>query len=141
MRSILLLREKEGFTLIEVLVSLVILAIGLLMLATLQTISITGNKSSFGTSVASALGQQGLEQLMAMQAQGTVATDPGLTNGTHTKLTDPTLIPDQTVNGVVYSRTYTVNTNTPITGVMTVTMVVNWTVSGSVHSAALVGRI
>jgi type IV pilus assembly protein PilV len=141
MRSKLLLREKEGFTLIEVLVSLVILAIGLLMLATLQTISITGNKSSFGLSVASALGQQGLEQLMAKQAQGTVATDPGLTNGTHTKLTDPALIPDQTVNGVVYSRTYTVNTNTPITGVMTVTMVVNWTVSGNLHSATLVGRI
>jgi type IV pilus modification protein PilV len=56
------IRGKEGFSLIEVLVSLVILAVGLLGLALFQTTAIKGNAIASKWTVATELAQDRLEK-------------------------------------------------------------------------------
>ena len=56
------LRGKEGFSLIEVLIALVILAVGLLGLALFQTTAIKGNAISSKWTVATELAQDRLER-------------------------------------------------------------------------------
>lgn len=53
--------REEGFSLIEVLVSLTILAVGLLSLALLQVTAIKGNASASKSSIATDLAQEKLE--------------------------------------------------------------------------------
>jgi type IV pilus modification protein PilV len=54
-------RGEEGFSLIEVLVALTILAVGLLSLALLQTTAIKGNTSAWKSTIATDLAQERLE--------------------------------------------------------------------------------
>lgn len=120
---------ESGFTLVEVLISLAILAVGLLMAATLQTTSITGNKTSNEMNTGTLVAQRVIEQLLTYNA----ASDPTLTAGNHAWATT-------SVNGVSYNPTYVVLTNTPITGVRTIIMTVQWT-DGTSHSATMVERM
>ncbi len=76
------LNSKKGFTLIEVLIALTILAIGLLGVALMQVTSISGNTFSREMSVATELGQDMLEKLRTLQYTSTT-TDPALTAVTH----------------------------------------------------------
>ena len=59
--------RRDGFTLIEVLIALTILAIGLLGVALMQVTSISGNTFSREMSVATELGQDMLEKLRTLQ--------------------------------------------------------------------------
>ena len=130
---------EKGFTLIELLIALSILAFGLLMAANFQTTAIAGNKGSSEMNVGTLLAQEALEQLLIYNA----SADPSLTNGPHTAATEvsnhPNLIPNQTVNGIVFTRSYTVSTNTPIVGIRTIAMNVQWTDSSN-HQVSLVER-
>ncbi|MFI5304269.1 MAG: prepilin-type N-terminal cleavage/methylation domain-containing protein [Nitrospiria bacterium] len=131
--------SEKGFTLIELLIALSILAFGLLMAANFQTTAITGNKGSSEMNVGTLLGQEALEQLLIYNA----SVDPSLTNGSHTAATEvgshPNLIPNQSVNGIAFTRNYTVSTNTPIVGIRTIVMNVQWT-DKSNHQVSLVER-
>lgn len=60
------LRVENGFTLIEVMVSIVILAIGLLGLAPMMAISITGNAFANEATEATVLAQDKIEELKNM---------------------------------------------------------------------------
>lgn len=104
------LRDQGGFTLLEVMITLVILAIGLLGLAGLQVIAIKGNSFGQQVTVASTMAQNQLEQMR----QGSVA----LASNNDT-VTDS--------NGVTYTRTWTVTPNTPNQNMNTVQIVVSWT--------------
>jgi type IV pilus modification protein PilV len=57
-------RNEEGFTLIEALIAMVILAIALLGIAQMQISSMQGNRSSYDTTEASALASDMLEQMV-----------------------------------------------------------------------------
>jgi type IV pilus assembly protein PilV len=104
------LRDSKGFTLLELMIALVILAIGLLGLASLQVMAIKGNSYGQEMTVASTLAENQLEQLR--QTTGT------LVNGTDT-------VTDQ--NGITYTRTWTVTLNTPQQGATTVLITISWT--------------
>jgi len=70
--------NKKGFTLIEVLVGLVLLAIGLLAIAGMQITSVRGNFFSSNMTQASILAQDCLETLRNFPSG-----DPHLSVGTH----------------------------------------------------------
>lgn len=58
------LQNREGFTLLEVLVAMIVLAIGLLGLAPMFVMSMQGNQFSRETTEAAYLAQDRIEQLM-----------------------------------------------------------------------------
>jgi type IV pilus modification protein PilV len=63
--------EKKGFTLIEVLIGLIILAIGVLAIAGMQITAIRGTSFSNNLNQASILAQQRLEFLKGLQISDT----------------------------------------------------------------------
>lgn len=123
---------EKGFTLVEVLVALAILAVGLLMAATLQTTAITGNKTSNEMNAGTLIAQQAIEQLLTYDASSNAALTY---NGGN-----PHSWPTQKINGIVYTPTYLVVTDTPITGVRTIIMTVQWTDKTS-HTVTMVERM
>jgi prepilin-type N-terminal cleavage/methylation domain-containing protein len=104
--------NNRGFTLTEVLIGLIFLAIGLLAIGALQITSTRGNFFSNNLMQASYIAQDRLERLKNL-----LFDDVALSNGSH---------PDDTatVLGVVYNRTYTVVTD--LTGYKLITYVVTW---------------
>ncbi|OGP52541.1 MAG: type IV pilus modification protein PilV [Deltaproteobacteria bacterium RBG_13_52_11] len=103
-------KNIKGFTLLEVMIALVILAIGLLGLASLQVMAIKGNSFGQQMTVASTMAQNQLEQLR--RTPGTLA------NGND-------IVTDQ--NGITYTRAWTVNVNQPQQGMNTVVITISWT--------------
>jgi type IV pilus assembly protein PilV len=104
------IQDTRGFTLLEVMITVVILAIGLLGLAGLQIVAIKGNSFGQQMTAASTFAQNQLETLR--QSAGS------LSNGYDT-------VTDQ--NGITYARTWTVTANAPQANMDTVNMTVSWT--------------
>ena len=92
--------KKEGFSLIEVLIALIFLAIGILAIASLQVTSVRGNFFSNNLMQATYVAQDRLEFLQNLPydssrlAQGNYKPDPD----------GPV-----TVSGIVFNRSYTVS--------------------------------
>jgi type IV pilus assembly protein PilV len=104
------LKESRGFTLLEVMIALVIFAIGLLGLAGLQVMAIKGNSFGQQMTVASTLAQNQLEALR--ESAGS------LSDGNDT-------VTDQ--NGITYTRNWVVAANQPQANMDTVDITVSWT--------------
>ena len=84
-------REKRhsGFTLLEVLVSICILAIGILAVGSMQVMSIRGNANANQVTEASVWARDRMETLMAMAYTAT-NTDAGLAENTYQDTDPPT---------------------------------------------------
>jgi type IV pilus assembly protein PilV len=125
------LTDCRGFTLLETLIALTILAIGLLGLLGLQIAAAKGNASGFQATTAVALAEQRIEEL-----KGLDNTDPLLSSGNHG---DGTV----TVQQTVYTRSYAVQDDTPISGLSFVTMTLSWTdpQTGTVRTTQVATRI
>jgi type IV pilus assembly protein PilV len=102
---------KKGFTLIEVLVGLVILAIGLLAIAGMQLSSVKGNSFSSNLTQASVLAQDRLEVLRSL-AWG----HADLTGGMHN---------EGAIAGTIFTREYTI-TVIPGTTMLEIVVTVRW---------------
>ncbi len=103
--------NKKGFTLIEVLVGLVILAIGLLAIAGMQITSVKGNFFSSNLTQASVLAQDRLEALRNLPWD-----DPAL---------DINTVNEGTLPNTIFTREYTV-TLEPGTTMKNITVTVRW---------------
>jgi type IV pilus assembly protein PilV len=106
------LKDVGGFTLLEVMITVVIFAVGLLGLAGLQIVAIKGNSFGQQMSVASTLAQNQLEQLRRTSYSS-------LSDGFDTYT-------DQ-VNGVTYNRAWDVIPDASHPDWMRVEVTVNWT--------------
>ena len=110
----------KGFTLIEVLIGLVILAIGILAIAGLQITSLVGTTFSSNLTQASVLAQDRLEFL-----KGLSLNDTRLDTGTYN---DP---PDIGI----FKRSYSANRN-PNPNFVTITYTVSWLERGVTHTVS-----
>jgi type IV pilus assembly protein PilV len=99
-----LLREKKGFTLVEVMIALVLLAVGMLAFAGLEIIAIRNTTFSKDYGKANIYAQQKIEEIKAMNWLS-------VTNGTDTLESDR------------YTRTWTVTTQGDM---KTVSVTVSW---------------
>jgi prepilin-type N-terminal cleavage/methylation domain-containing protein len=102
--------QSAGFTLIEVIIAISLLAVGMLTVASMQVSAITGNAQANRVTEATTAAQDKLEELMALPY-----TDTDLTNGQHAD-TDPP-----------YDRAWTITDNP---GGVTNTKRITVTVSG-----------
>jgi type IV pilus assembly protein PilV len=107
--------SQQGFTLIEVMIALVILAAGLLALMTMQIVSIKSNAFSSEMTYASMLAQSRLEQIRNMPY---ASITPGV-------VTDTVPARDAT-KGMAYNVKTQVVDNTPATDMKTVTLTIDW---------------
>jgi type IV pilus assembly protein PilV len=78
------MRNQNGFTLLELLVAITIIAVGLLAAASMQGVAINANSIANKVSVGSSLAQQTAEDLISSSSTGTVLT----TNGTYDYMLD-----------------------------------------------------
>lgn len=103
--------NEKGFTLIEVLMAISIMAIGLLGLAVLQVAATNGNALAKKNSLAVSLAEDKIEKY-----KYTLYADIPTGVETETNLSA----------GAIYTRTTTVVDNTPIPDTKTVTVEVSW---------------
>ena len=122
--SINKLHPDRGFTLMEVLIGIVILAIGLLAVLGLQMTSIRGKIFSSSLTQASIHGQEGLENLKSLplyKADGVTLDDP-FTGGSHSQADTGS-----------FKRQYQVVEST---GYVTIRYTVSWVEKGVDHSTS-----
>jgi type IV pilus assembly protein PilV len=117
-------KNKKGFSLIEVLIGLVVLAFGLLSIAAMQIVSIKGGYFSNNITRATVLAQNRLEDLKLL-AFNQNSTDPALSGGEHN---------DGAIPNSVFTRNYTVQDTAPT--LKTITVTVRWVDRGD-HNISL----
>ncbi|GAB4368017.1 MAG: hypothetical protein Kow00128_12980 [Deltaproteobacteria bacterium] len=109
-------RKDTGFTLLEVMVALTILAVALLGIGLMQINAINANKSGNELTQATLLSEETLEQLKA-QSFDSIATSAGITGGSP----DPSTFTDNTfpasqktvAGGVTFYRVWNVTGTDP----------------------------
>jgi len=111
---------RKGFSLVEVLIGLIILAIGILAIAGLQITSIVGTSFSNNLTQASVLAQDRLEFL-----KGLPLNDARLDTGTYN---DPSDIG-------IFKRSYQANRNAN-PNFVTITYTVSWLEKGVTHTVS-----
>ena len=107
-------KKQSGFTLIEVMIALVILAAGILALATMQIVSIRSNAFSSEMTYATMMAQSRLEAIRNMDYDDVTAVG------------QVTLPVDATTKGVAYRVERQVQDNAPATDMKTVTLIIDW---------------
>ncbi len=112
--------RRRGFTLVEMMVAILLLGVGMMALAALTTTVTRANVQSSSRTVASSLAQERMERFRT-EPYATIAA------GNDARMVD----------GVAYSRTWTVATNDPAPGLKTVSVTVSWSTRGKPHSSTL----
>lgn len=122
-------KKEKGFSLIEVMVSLTILAVGLLALALLQTTAIKGNSLAAKSTVATQLAQDQMEQFRhtawtAIASSPTAGYTPGGGAPVYTSLPG-SMGNSATSRGTTYYRVWFVTPALPAT-LRTITVWTCW---------------
>jgi len=109
--------NSSGFTLVEILIAMFIFVVGLLGVAGVATTVINGNAFSKKITTATTLAQNKMEEI-----KGTAY--PSIASGSDTQET-------------IYTRTWTVTSDSPVTGMKTIDIVVAFSWKGSPHNVTL----
>ena len=112
-------QRQNGFTLLEILIAMGIFTAAILGVAISATSVIKANHNSYSTTVAINLAQDKLEELKALP--GSLASGGPVTD---------------TINGETFSRSWTVTSDSPVTGMKRIDVTVTWTDYGS-HTITL----
>jgi prepilin-type N-terminal cleavage/methylation domain-containing protein len=123
MHNMNLLHDKQGFSILEVLIGICLLAIAMMGLATLQSRGIRGNDLGNRTTQAIALAQDQLEQLIHSASGGNfplAAPSPNPFPDANNPITETGAA------GGIFTRTWRLQHNTPVTNAQTITVNVSW---------------
>jgi type IV pilus assembly protein PilV len=112
---------EEGFTLIEIMITLVILSIGIFALAGLQVSAIKGNAFSKRMTAAVSIANQKLEQIKDT-AYANILSESS------TQITQSNL---------QFTRQVTVTNNSPLANTKTVNVTVTWSDGSNSHSVPI----
>lgn len=115
--SVRRLRGNRGFTLIEIVVAIVMLAFGVLASASLTAALMASNRGVTNRTRAVETLRLKVEDLQSV-------IYPQITNGNDTA----------TVGGVTFNRSWTVTANSPVTNTKTITLTVTWTDRQGTHT-------
>jgi type IV pilus modification protein PilV len=107
------LAETTAFTLVEVMVALVILAIGVLGVAGLLVTTVQSNRGATNRSRADELIYEKVEEFQS-------TSYAAITSGSD----------EVTIDGVVFAREWTVTPNDPTSGVLTIDVTAQWSERG-----------
>ncbi|MCP4579691.1 MAG: prepilin-type N-terminal cleavage/methylation domain-containing protein [Deltaproteobacteria bacterium] len=118
--------KGNGFTLIEVLISIVILSVGLLGMASLTVGIINGNKFSNDLTTATILAQNKMEDIRRLGYSGTPTTTTTTTEN-YNSITDYT----------AYKRVTVTTVASPTSGMKTITVTTFWQDAVKEHSVEL----
>ena len=135
------LRNRGGFTLVELLIALLALTVGLLAAGALQLFSIRGNFMSGNTSAALTFATERMEDLMTRSPNDPLLADvQPLNNHNLSSLTDFDFEERLNEKGQVslggfYRRIWNVADNSPVPPLKTITVIVTW--EGNGHPVAL----
>lgn len=120
-----LLRNKKGFSLLELLIAISLLAIGLLATANMQSVAINANSIANTLTVATSIGENVLEKLMSLRSNDPILNTNVGPPGTVFDLDPATAETSLTVMGAgTYTASYTIQTNTPIANITTIMVTV-----------------
>lgn len=111
-------KRGGGFTLLEVLITLTILAVGFLAVAKMQIAGLVGNSMAMDLTSGTTYGEDRLEMLMGLPFSDPLLTDTTGLNPPYRTDADP---PDG------YTITWTVTDDQPIAGAKQIAMTVEWT--------------
>ena len=109
----MIIQKEKGFTLIEIMVALGILAFGILAIASMQTSALSGTTRANFLTQASTVAMDRMEKLMPLSWDQTVAED------------------DKTTQQGIYTITTDVVTDDPAVDTMTITVRVDWEEKGA----------
>lgn len=118
-----MMKEQNGFTLLEVIIALVIFSIGLLAVASMQMTAIKGNYFSGTLTEATSWAADQMETLMSLPY-----TDADLAAGNHTAPQED-----------IYTITWSVADDATTNNTKTITITVAWTDKGSQRTHVLQG--
>ena len=113
--------NEKGFTLVELLVSVTLLAVGLLAVAGLQITAIKGNFHGNTIMQATLLAEERLEEIRNMPYDNIYNPPTGVAS-------NPFI--ETNVNGSIYTRETFVETNTPLSDLKRITVSVRWQANG-----------
>jgi len=126
--------DNRGFTLVELLVAVCIMAIAFAGLATMQIACINGNSIASNITTGMTLAQDKMEELNSLDfndpelADNNVANDLNLQDATDdSSLVGNNANSDEEGNaGGTYTRIWNIADNTPTTGMKTTVVIVTW---------------
>ena len=135
------LKQQEGYTLVEILIAITVLAFGLLAVATMQVTAIKTNAIASGISQGLTLGQAKVEELMNMSYSALSDTDLDGTDedadddgidddGGNFGLNDTGGDSDNEEPNGRYTIYWNVAVNEPVISSKTIRVIVTWTEKG-----------
>jgi type IV pilus assembly protein PilV len=133
----------RGFTLLELMIAICILAVGLLAAATMQSIAMNSNTYANRISVATMVGQQVAEDISSHKITDTLLTTASLPNTTYDRMFDPatntaTASTVSIAGAGTFQAKYTIEPNYLLTGTTKITVMVFYIGVGGSTSTSVV---
>jgi len=125
------LTSESGFSLVELLIAMFILAVGLLATATMLTTGIKSNRFSYRLTVETSIANSVLEEILSKDSSD-LLFDTTISNGVY-DLDIGSGGSTRTVQAISYSATYSITPNNPVLGSTTVSV----TVTGNGRTSTL----
>ena len=108
------MRSESGFTLLELLIAMTVLAVGLLATVNMQTTAIRANGFAQRTTSAAVVARAAMEEVISRPGSDAVF-QTAVVNAAH-DLDRQTAATTQTVQGIIYAATISVTPNASVNG-------------------------